>query len=338
MRVSKGPADRGIDDGQSMSIMTRIFSRLYHAKLTSQCRTRSTGPQGASVATVTEPTSQRYFFGRSLVSPSESELAGESSLEWLHAAGKAASDLPVVIFFHGGAWVASDRDDPGRVHRRFLSSLAARGFECINANYRRLGCGAAQLADCFDDVPSLLDFVVTHNIANATDRGVVLVGHSSGGHLILQAQMAGYLNRFQSILRGMCSIGGVYDLVDFRKRCSTFIKLFAMRQFAKLSDEDLKRASPRHTRFPGTCCPVRLLHGEQEGFLLVQAQEYLLALQAQKFRASLRVFSGHNYFSLLRPSVHPAGVNGADESVVADLADFASECTNSYVKLRKDCI
>jgi acetyl esterase/lipase len=252
----------------------------------------------------------------------------------LNATGKPGSDLPVIVFFHGGAWVASDRDDPGRVHRRFLSSLVARGFDCINANYRRLGCSATKLVDCIDDVASVLDFIVTHNIANAFVRGVVLVGHSAGGHLILQAQMAGHLNRFQPHLRGIYSIGGVYDLVDFRKRCSTFLKLFAMRQFAKLSDEELLRLSPRHTRFLGTCCPVRLLHGDQEGFLLVQAQEYLLALQAQKFRASLRVFSGLNHFSLLRPSAGSEGVLGAHESVVPDLADFAAECSHSYVKLR----
>jgi len=326
VQVSNGPADRGIHHSQSMSFLTRIFSRLYHAKLTSQSRTGSTASP--------EPTSQLYFFGPSKTGPSKSDLSGESSFEWLHATGKAASDLPVIVFFHGGAWVASDRDDPGRVHRRFLSSLAARGFDCINANYRRLGCGATKLADCMDDVASVLEFIVTHNIANASVRGVVLVGHSTGSHLILQTQMAGHLNRFQSHLRGIYSIGGVYDLVDFRKRCSTFLKLFAMRQFAKLSDEELLRLSPRHTRFPGTCCPVRLLHGEQEGFLLVQAQEYLLALQAQKFRASLRVFSGHNHFSLLRPNDGSEGVLGAHDSVNADLADFAAECSHSYVKLR----
>lgn len=326
VRVSNGPAERGIPHGQSMSIMTRIFTRLYHAKLSSQCRTGS--------AASPEPTSQRYFFASSKTGPSESELAGERSFELLNATGKAGSDLPVIVFFHGGAWVASDRNDPGRVHRRFLSSLVARGFDCINANYRKLGCGASQLADCFDDVASVLDFVVTHNVANASARGVVLVGHSAGGHLVLQAQMAGYLNPFQSILRGICSIGGVYDLVDFRKRCSAFLKLFAMRQFAKLSDQELLRVSPRHTRFPGTCCPVRLLHGEQEGFLLVQAQEYLLALQAQKFRASLRVFSGLNHFSLLRPYEGSEGVPGAHESVIPDLADFAAECSHSYVQLR----
>lgn len=333
--MTTGPVELSAPE-RKMPLRTRIFERLYRAKLRSHCQVAAAPGARNSAAVLPLQTSSRHFFGPKTSpptrAPSEAELCGECSFEWLQPRGQAASELPVLLFFHGGAWVASDRSDP--VYRQFLASFVAKGFHCLNVNYRKLGSSASKLTDCLEDVAAVVEFVLSQNIADAAARGIVLVGHSAGAHLVLQAQMGGFLNRFQSILRGICSIGGVYDLLDFRKRASGLVRMFAMAPFRKMSEDELLRLSPRHTRFRGSSCPVRLLHGEREGFILVQAQEYLLALQAQKCRASLRVFPGHTHLSLLRPYTAPESHYASQESIVPDLVDFATECGHSYVKLQ----
>lgn len=110
--------------------------------------------------------------------------------------GRAAG--PPVVLLHGGFWRAA-------YDRRHLSPLAAelagRGLPVALAEYRRVGAGGGA-PRTFEDVAAAVDAVVyaarEHEAAGAraddaasggagADRGLVLLGHSAGGHLALLA-------------------------------------------------------------------------------------------------------------------------------------------------------
>ncbi|MGW2632642.1 alpha/beta fold hydrolase [Streptomyces chattanoogensis] len=110
--------------------------------------------------------------------------------------GRAAG--PPVVLLHGGFWRAA-------YDRRHLSPLAAelagRGLPVALAEYRRVGAGGGA-PRTFEDVAAAVDAVASmareHEAAGAragdaapggagADRGLVLVGHSAGGHLALLA-------------------------------------------------------------------------------------------------------------------------------------------------------
>jgi acetyl esterase/lipase len=298
-----------------------FFERAYHAKLASSLRGRSQAHRRPLRAPAPLAWPQFCYEGSDVAGPQSFELAIPASK------GEAdAEESPLVIFLHGGAWVASDRADPSGVHRTFVADFAAKGWTCINANYR-LGRGRAQdIAAACDDVVRLVDFVLREQVARAQDRGVVLMGHSSGAHLALQAAMILSAQGKSHHVRGVVSIGGVYDLVDFAKRASFAVRHWGPKGLFREEAEALKLLSPRHARSTALTCPVRLIHGGGEDFLLVQAQEFVLALQALKVQASLRVFERHDHFSLLAPS------ELRDDSIVQDICDFLSECATYRVR------
>ncbi|MFE1769608.1 alpha/beta hydrolase family protein [Streptomyces sp. NPDC059008] len=87
---------------------------------------------------------------------------------------------PLVVLLHGGFWRAA-------YDRRHLSPLAAelagRGLPVALAEYRRVGAGGGA-PQTFEDVAAGVEAAV-REVPDAA--GVVLVGHSAGGHLALLA-------------------------------------------------------------------------------------------------------------------------------------------------------
>ncbi|MFI9052599.1 alpha/beta hydrolase family protein [Streptomyces sp. NPDC053427] len=104
-----------------------------------------------------------------------------------------AGSGPPVVLLHGGFWRAA-------YDRRHLSPLAAelagRGLPVALAEYRRVGAGGGA-PQTFEDVAAAVEAVaheagVGGSRAGAAasgdaGRGLVLIGHSAGGHLALLA-------------------------------------------------------------------------------------------------------------------------------------------------------
>ena len=94
----------------------------------------------------------------------------------LHPAG------PVLVMVHGGAWAFGDKAAPS-VIRPKLAYWAARGYVVVSVNYRLLP--AADPLVQAQDVARALALVQQKAAAWGADgRRVVLMGHSSGGHLV----------------------------------------------------------------------------------------------------------------------------------------------------------
>ena len=90
-----------------------------------------------------------------------------------------AHNLPVVIFFHGGALISGDKNVNGEMHANVLYYFARKGFLGINATYRLapkfVYPAAAQ------DVGDVIAWARTNAQRFGGDpRRIYLIGHSSG--------------------------------------------------------------------------------------------------------------------------------------------------------------
>jgi acetyl esterase/lipase len=124
---------------------------------------------------------------------------------------------PVAVVIHGGAWHA---DWTSEYISPFAEALTDSGIATWNIEFRRIGNRGGGYPGTFTDVGLATDFLRTLAETYPLDLSrVVMVGHSSGGHLALW--VAGRMRLPEgSILRGpdplpirgVISLAGVNDL------------------------------------------------------------------------------------------------------------------------------
>lgn len=231
---------------------------------------------------------------------------------------------PLLVFLHGGAWVASDKRDPFGVHAAFARALSSSGVSVANANYRLAALqDGVGFEEQIADVLMLLKTLLRDDVAGCRQSGIVLSGHSAGATLALQAALrvvcegSEHAAVFQAV-RGVYAISGVYDLIDFRQRCGFFVRHLALSRAFPRDAQRLREHSPWQRSKDSLPFPVRLVHGDGDGFLLTQAQEFVLRMQAGLNRASLRVVSQRDHFTILDVV--------RDDVMVEDYLAFQADC------------
>jgi arylformamidase len=187
----------------------------------------------------------------------------------------------VVAFVHGGAWK--------RMGKR-ASAYAAETFVDAGASYVAIGFGllpTITLPEMAGQVCRALEYIKKE----FRPKRLVLIGHSSGGHL--SACALARLDFIQSAL--VCS--GVYDLLP--------VRLSARNEYVRLDERLEHEYSPiRHVQRIG--CPVTVAWGEHEGPEFTrQSQEFADALSAAgKLRET--VFGrGLNHFEVIETLADP---------------------------------
>jgi acetyl esterase/lipase len=135
--------------------------------------------------------------------------------------------VPFTIFLHGGFW----RAEYGREHTRPLAeALAAAGYVVCAPEYRRTGQPGGGWPGMFDDVAAAVDRLpalvaaATGGLVGGDPSGLVLAGHSAGGHLALWAASRHHLpagsrwHAGESAWRGVVALAAVSDLAaSYRK-------------------------------------------------------------------------------------------------------------------------
>lgn len=92
----------------------------------------------------------------------------------------AASNAPVVVFVHGGAFVRGDKSMPSGLYDNVLEWFARQGFVGVNLEYRL--APEAVFPAAVDDVAAGLQWVADNIASHGGDpRRVLLIGHSAGG-------------------------------------------------------------------------------------------------------------------------------------------------------------
>ena len=124
---------------------------------------------------------------------------------------------PVIVFIHGGAWLAEwskDHTEP------FAEALTEQGFATWDLEFRRIGNRDGGYPGTFEDIADGTDYLrtVAETYPLNLDQ-VIASGHSSGGHLALwlggrhRLPESSPLYRADPLpLAGIVSIAGVNDL------------------------------------------------------------------------------------------------------------------------------
>lgn len=95
---------------------------------------------------------------------------------------KDKSEVGLVLFIHGGAWIAGDKDG----YRDMLESIAEEyGYACAAINYRYIS-ETVNLNDIMDDIELAVKCIKEKGEENGTSiNKMLLTGGSAGGHLSL---------------------------------------------------------------------------------------------------------------------------------------------------------
>lgn len=145
---------------------------------------------------------------------------------------KGPGPHPVVVLIHGGCWRESINLD----HIGYLAAaLTGDGYATWSLEYRRAGDDSGGWPATFDDVLAGFDHLAKVADEAGLDRKrVVIVGHSSGGHLALWAA-----SQRRDAIRGVVSLSGVPDL---RGAASTVCPGMIPRVIGR--DENYSKTSP----------------------------------------------------------------------------------------------
>lgn len=173
---------------------------------TAGCGSKASLPQGEGTPPATHTVKIErnipYFTG-------PGSVAAQNSLDLYSPEG--ASNFPVVVFVHGGAWTAGDK----QLGEPLGNTLAARGIGVASINYRL--APVVQNPEQARDVARAFAWVHANIKARGGDPDTMfLSGHSAGGQLAALVGLdQSYLkeqNLDTSILKGVFPLSGVYDM------------------------------------------------------------------------------------------------------------------------------
>jgi acetyl esterase/lipase len=162
-----------------------------------------------------EPANARISYGNETLQFGELRLPETSGLH------------PVAIIIHGGCWLSTFADLKNTA--ALADALRKMGIATWNIEYRRIDHEGGGWPGTFKDVADAADFLRQIDKKYSLDLNkVIVIGHSSGGHLALwlagrhRLSSTSILYREKPLsLRGVISLGGVTDLKAFRDKASS---------------------------------------------------------------------------------------------------------------------
>jgi acetyl esterase/lipase len=196
---------------------------------------------------------------------------------------------PVLLYFHGGAWVLGDKREQGLP---MLEHLAERGYLCVSANYSL--SPKAKWPQHIVDCKRALAWVTTHIAEYGGDPSTVFVsGGSAGGHLAalvaLTANDPAWQPGFEGSdtrVAGCVALYGVYDLVDPDKMAHPDLIPILQRRVFEPGDPQLSEAFV-------AASPISRVGESAPAFLVVHGRNDVLVpvASARAFVAVLRSLS-----------------------------------------------
>ena len=208
---------------------------------------------------------------------------------------RLATSRPLVLLIHGGFWrPAYDRGHTGPM----AAAIAAAGWTVASIEYRRIpGNPDATFEDIALATANLRQRIQSHN------GGLLLVGHSAGGHLALWA--ASTLRDHE--LRGVIALAPAADL---QRVDELHLSNDAVREFLGTDPSQRTDADPALLR---PAVPVTLVHGEEDMTVPISVTESYAAKHPQA-RVIRIEHCGH--FALIDP------LSGAWPRVTQEMARF----------------
>ncbi len=180
--------------------------------------------------------------------PSRIDLRyGEGVNETLDVFPAPVPDAPVLVFIHGGYWRAMDKKD----HSFIAPAFNDRGVCVVQPNYALCPGTPEQPVTVPGIVLQMvraLAWTWRHIAAHGGDPArITVAGHSAGGHMaaaLLACEWKAVAPDLpEHLVRNALSISGLYDLAPLQR--TPFLE-----QVLRLSDEDVRRASPAYWPAP----------------------------------------------------------------------------------------
>jgi len=221
---------------------------------------------------------------------------GEGALEQIDLFSAGPPGAPLVIYVHGGAWRLLDRMD---------SAFAADAFVAAGINFAVLDFASipnASLPEMVAQVRRGIAWLSRQTSLGYGKDRLVVVGHSSGAHLVAAALASPCDDRElgRGSIRGAVCASGAYDLEG--------PMLSARGKYLKLSNEEVQLFSPmRHlSRFE---CPVIVAYGDGEtDEYRRHATTFHAGLVAAGKRSELILAQNQNHFEISRTLAEPDGI------------------------------
>ena len=225
----------------------------------------------------------------------------------------SAEPLPVIIWVHGGAWLAGSK--AGCPARRFV----AEGYAVASINYRlsQHAIFPAQIQDCKAAVRWLRAHAGTYNL---DPKRFGVWGASAGGHLVALLGTAGDVNDFDvgehldvsSRVQAVCDFFGPTDFTKMSSFPSTMDHDAPDSPEARLiggavqANRDKARRADPITYVTKDDPPFLIVHGDKDPLVPHNQSELLLAaLEKAEVEARLYTVRGGGHGGFKDPKVNP---------------------------------
>ena len=198
---------------------------------------------------VTEPVTYNDVTSLAFELPSERLSYGNDSLQfaeyWAPSVVNVQENLPVVVFLHGGCWSNQFRIDHSYP---IATALSSNGFPVWSVEYLATGDAGGGWPGTYDDIEAALLLIDNKRKALFSQRKLVVIGHSAGGHLALLASSKMTLG-FDTI--GLAAIVNITDYANSNSACSNAAASFMNGQPSSIPNQ-YTLANPDLASFSGS--------------------------------------------------------------------------------------
>jgi arylformamidase len=226
---------------------------------------------------------------------------GPSEYEQIDIFRAPATNAPINIFIHGGAW----RRNKGPDYHLQAEPLVRVGAHCLIADFINVEQAGGDLFPMYEQVRRAIAWAWRNAKSFGGNRDRFYISaHSSGSHLAACALTRGWREEGlpENFCKGALLLSGMYDLEAVRlSKRSSYVS------FTDAMVEDL--SSQRH--LDGLRTPLILAYGSQETpEFQRQTREFFAAVQGMGKPAELIAGEAYNHFELLETLANPYGLMG----------------------------
>lgn len=238
---------------------------------------------------------------RARLDPAQRFAYGPGAMEHLDVYRTAGTNVPLLMFVHGGAWKATSSERYAFAAETFVTA----GAHCVLIDFNGVEEMQNRLLPVADQIRRAIAWVHAHAAELGADRTrLYIAGHSSGAHLTGCALVTDW-SRYgvpENVLAGAVCCSGMYELSP--------VRLSKRSAYVRFDDETVDALSAiRHLE--RISMPVVLAHGTEESPEFVrQTREFAAALGAAGKSVELLVGEGYNHFEMAETLGNPYGLLG----------------------------
>lgn len=239
---------------------------------------------------------------RARLGPPLRRAYGSTPIEALDIYATRASNAPINIFLHGGAWREGLARDFGYAAELFVHA----GAHFVVPDFINVVEAGGNLATMADQVRKAVAWVYRNARTFGGDPDLIFVsGHSSGAHLAGVVLVTDWCKDFalpaDTVKGGLCC-SGMFDLKA--------VRLSARRLYIDFTDE-IEQALSSQRHLDKLRAPVIVAYGTFETpEFKRQSRDFAAALKAASKPVRVLVGEGYNHFEMPETLANPYGLLG----------------------------